>query len=236
MIKYHHELIQGSEEWLQARLGLLTASEMKYAISKKTDKKTGIITYKSPEDDRSVAHLYELVAQRITKHIDPHYMSNDMLRGQEDESYARETYHENYAPVETMGFITNDGLGDFTLGYSPDGLVGDNGLIECKSRRQRFQAETILSGVMPDEFLIQVQTGLLVSDRKWCDFISYSGGMPMATIRVHKDIMVQDAIIKAATIFHQKMDVMLAEYAAKLADKSNRLIPTERRTELEMHA
>lgn len=213
-ITYHKEVIQGSDEWLQVRCGLLTASEMKLIITP---------TLKVASNDKSVAHVYELAAQRITGYVEPHYISDDMLRGMDDESYARETYHENYAPVDTCGFITNDKFG-FTLGYSPDGLVGDDGLIECKSRRQKYQVETIVTNAVPDEHKIQIQTGLLVSERKWCDYVSYCGGLPMAVIRVEADAVVQEAIIAAAKTFYDKIDIVMIQFARLAAN----LIPTKR--------
>jgi hypothetical protein len=224
-IEIHGEMIQGTEEWYAARCGLLTASEMKHIIT------PAKLQY--AQNDKERGHLYELLAQRVTGYVEPHYVSDDMMRGQDDESYARETYHEKYAAVETVGFITNDRWG-FTLGYSPDGLVGEGGQIECKSRRQKFQLETILAGTMPDDFKIQVQTGLLVSERAWCDFISYCCGLPMFTVRVMADPVVQDAIVKAATVFHEKMAGLLKVYGEKLADPEAKLIPTERRIELEI--
>lgn len=222
MIRYHRDLIQGSDEWLQARCGILTASEMKLIITP---------TLKVARNDKASAHLYELLAQRITGYVEPRYISDDMLRGQQDEIEARLLYAKHYAPVEEVGFITNDEWG-FTLGYSPDGLVGDDGLIECKSRRQKFQAETIISGAVPEEYRIQIQTGLLVTGRKWCDFVSYCGGMPMVTIRVETDDEMQAAIIEAATVFEKAIEDQLADYRTSL--RGGRLIPTERRIEQEM--
>src|SRR3546814_13754919 len=109
-----------------------------------------------------------------------------MLRGMDDEIIARDEYTKHHAPVEQTGFITNDKWG-FTIGYSPDGLVGDDGLIECKSRRQKYQVQTIIANVATDTAvpasLIQVQTGMLVAERKWFALISYCGGLPMAVIR-----------------------------------------------------
>src|SRR3546814_1507000 len=64
----------------------------------------------------------------------------------DDEIIARDEYTKHHAPVEQTGFITNDKWG-FTIGYSPDGLVGDDGLIECKSRRQKYQVQTIIENV-----------------------------------------------------------------------------------------
>lgn len=222
MIKYHTDLVQGSEEWHAARCGLLTASEMKYIIT------PAKLQY--AQNDKEKAHLYELLAQRITKYVEPHYISDDMLRGKNDELDAKIAYNEKYGAVTDVGFITNDKWG-FTLGYSPDGLIGDDGVIEAKSRRQKFQVETIIGATIPDEHKIQVQTGLLVSERPWCDFISYCGGMHMITIRVDADKKIQDAIVAASRTFHEKLEALLAKYAEILADPAMRLIPTERRIE-----
>lgn len=219
----HADMIQGSDEWAAARCGLLTASEMDRIITAKT--------LTPAKNDKASAHLYELLAQRITQFVEPHYIGDEMLRGQVDEVDARMLYAKHYAPVQEVGFVTNDEWG-FTLGCSPDGLIGDDGLLEVKSRRQKFQVETIIAGLMPDEYRIQVQTALLVTGRKWCDFVSYCGGMPMVTIRVHADDEVQDAIIEAATDFELRMSKELEAYEA--ACRVGRLIPTTRRIEQEM--
>lgn len=227
-IKYHPDLIQGSEEWMAARCGLLTASEMRLIITP---------TLKIASNDKEKTHLYELLAQRITRHVEPSYISDDMLRGKEDEIEARALYAERYAPVEDMGFITNNRWG-FTIGFSPDGLVGLDGQVECKSRRQKYQVETIICNTpedtIPQDYVLQIQTGLLVSERKWCDFVSYSGGLPMVTIRVYPIEAVQLAIIEAAAAFERRLGEKRALYSATLESKA-RLIPTERRTEMEIH-
>lgn len=221
-IRYFRDLVQGSDEWLAARCGLLTASEVKHIISP--------IKLQYSKSD---THLYELAAQRITRYVEPAYISDDMLRGSDDEIEARQKYQDNYGLTVDVGFITNDKWG-FTLGFSPDSLIGEDGFLEIKSRRQKFQIETIIEGQMPSDFLIQVQAGLLISERKFCDFISYCGGMHMATIRVEPDPRVQDAIIEAAKTFHVKLAVMMEEYQAKLIDPSMRLVATERRIEQEI--
>ena len=218
MIKYHTDLIQGTEEWMAARCGLLTASEMKLILTP---------TLKLASNEKERAHVYELLAQRITRHVEPSYIGDDMLRGQEDEVEARILYAERYAPVQDMGFITNDRWG-FTIGCSPDGLIGEDGMLECKSRRQKFQVETIIGRQMPPDYLLQVQTALLVSERQWLDFVSYSGGMPMVTIRVYPDPAVQDAIVAAATAFEKTVAEKLESYKASLGS-AMRLIPTKRR-------
>ncbi len=223
-ITYHRDLIQGSEEWLAARCGLLTASEMKLIVTP---------SLKMASNEKERTHLFELLAQRITRYVEPSYISSDMLRGRDDEIEARALYAKHYAPVSEAGFITNDEWG-FTIGYSPDGLVGDDGLVECKSRRQKYQVQAIVSGEMPDDYLMQVQTGLLVTGRKWLDFISYSGGLPMVPIRVYPDARTHDAILEAASAFEDRLAKAHAVYIENVA--KHRLIPTERRIEEEMYA
>lgn len=222
-ITIHRHLIQGTDEWLAARCGMLTASEMKLIVTP---------TLKAASNDKERAHLYGLAAQRITGYVEPAYISDDMLRGEADEADARALYAQHYAPVEEVGFVTNSRWG-FTLGYSPDGLVGADGLIEVKSRRQRFQAETIANLEVPADFLIQIQTGLLVAEREWLDFVSYSGGMPMVTMRVYPDRDMQAAILAAAEAFEDRLSALLSRYADRL-ESGARLIPTERRIEQEM--
>jgi YqaJ-like viral recombinase domain len=213
-IIYHNELIQGTEEWLAQRCGLLTASEIKHIITP---------TLKIASNDKERAHLYELLAQRVSKYVEPQYVSDGMLRGEKDELIAREKYSEKYAPVTKCGFITNDELG-FIMGYSPDGLVSDDGLIEIKSRKQALQMQTIIENVLPAEFMLQVQSGLMISKRMWCDFISFSGGMPMFVLRVLPDLEIHKAIAEAACAFEARLKAKLEIYlnSAKL------FFPTER--------
>jgi len=139
--------------------------------------------------------LYELAAQRISQYTEPCYIGEDMMRGYSDEVLARQAYAENYAPVEECGFVTRLVEG-CTLGYSPDALVGDDGLIECKSRRQKYQIRTICDAIVPEEYMLQIQTGLLITARKWLDFVSYCGGLPMVVLRVYPDPKMQGAIIE----------------------------------------
>lgn len=227
-VTYHPEVVQGSDEWYEMRRGLLTASEMHLIITP---------TLKVAQNDKSRAHMYELLAQRISGFVEPAYVGDAMLRGQHEEILARSVYEQKYAPVETVetvGFVTNNKWG-FTIGYSPDGLVGDGGQIECKSRRQKYQVETILKDEMPADFVIQVQTGLLVTERAWCDFISYSGGLPMLVKRILPDLEIQDAIVKAAQEFETQIEMKQNAYTASLATNAARLTKTERTVEQQMY-
>jgi hypothetical protein len=221
-VKIYDDLIQGSDEWYQARLGLLTASEVKLILTP---------TLKVADNDKTRAHVYELAAQRISQYVEPHYISDDMIRGHQDEALAVYLYSEKIAPVTQVGFITRS-FGDFTIGYSPDGLVGDDGLLEVKSRRQKYQVQTIAellpANQIAPEYVMQAQTGLLVTGRKWLDHISYSGGLPMAVVRVFPDPAIQDAILNAATQFEAKVEQVIAAFEAN----SRGLLPTERVIEL----
>lgn len=231
-IKYFPELEQGSDEWFAARCGILTASEMKHVLTP---------TLKVANNDKTRQHVWELCAQRITGYVEPSYVSDDMLRGWEDEIEARIQYGEHYAAVEEIGFVTNDVLG-FPLGYSPDGVVGNDGLIEVKSRRQKYQVQTIVEHMrgdvhVPEEYVLQLQTGLFVTDRKWCDFISYSAGLPMVTIRVERNDEVIDKIVAAAIDFESRIKVARDDWDAGTKPGSQlRLIPTERKDDEEIVA
>ena len=239
-ITYHNDLIQGSDEWHAARCGQLTASEMRLLVNipaEETRIKKDGTPYKQrgmtpAANDKTRAHVWELLAQRLTRYVEPSYIGDAMLRGWRDEILARDLYSQHYAPVTEAGFITNDQWG-FTLGYSPDGLVGDDGLIECKSRAQKFQIQTIAEDEVPAEFMLQLQTGLLVTGRAWVDFISYSGGLPMFVKRVLPDMEIQGAIIDAATAFENTLAERANDYEDSLMSMPV-VIETERHVEQEM--
>lgn len=227
-ITYHpitKDFYQGSPAWFDARCGVLTSSDMDLCI---TPAKLEVAN-----NNKVLQHVYELAAQRITRYVEPSYMSDDMARGHQAEEYAVMHYEANYAPVERCCFITNDKWG-FTLGYSPDGLVGKNGIIEVKGPRQKGHLQTILDGKMPITHLIQVQTELMVSERQFCEFISYHGGMPMFTLRIEPDFKVQEAIIRAATAFEESVRDAVKRFGERMAS-GMRLIPTERVIEAEIY-
>lgn len=200
-ITIHRDLKQGTPEWLQARLGILTASEMSNVLS----------PAKLDFSKSSNALACKLAAEIISGMPSPHFETIAMQRGKMDEVHARKMYAEHYAPVEEVGFITRD-FGDFKLGFSPDGLVGEDGFIECKSRDPKFQVETIIADEMPREYYLQVQTGLLVSGRKWCDFVSYSEGMHLYVKRILPDDGVQQKILEASSMFYKTMLITVYEY------------------------
>src|SRR5665647_2282738 len=144
-------LVQGSEAWLDQRRGMMTASVVGQLITPKT--------VKPAANDYSRALTVTLAAERITGWTDPVYVSDDMFRGTMDEPIARDLYTRHYAPVTECGFMVRYDWG-WSLGYSPDGLVGDDGLIEVKSREPKAQLATILADEVPLANMAQIQAGL----------------------------------------------------------------------------
>ncbi|GJJ22316.1 lambda exonuclease family protein [Mycolicibacterium mageritense] len=206
---------QRSEEWYDQRRGIVTASVLGKLITPKTVKPA------SNPDSRALLHL--LVAERVTGWTEPTWISSDMQRGIDDEPIARAKYAEHYAPVEEAGFMVRD-FGNFRIGFSPDGLVGDEGLIEIKCPRAKGHLTTIVSGHPPIEHMAQLQTGLLVSGRKWIDFVSFCGGMPMWVHRVKPQQKWFDAIIEAVTTFEENAKELSRVYTESVVG----LHPTER--------
>lgn len=229
-VKYYYNVAQHSPEWYAVRCGIITASVMKNLIKKKTDKKTGEVSYSVPDNDTTKAYLFELAAQRFNGYTVEGFQGFAMERGIKDEVDSFNIYSENYDQLRTCGFITNTEYG-FVFGYSPDGLTAlhDDGQIEAKGRMEKFQIEAIYYNEMPEDFEIQVQSGLIVSKRKWCDFICYRDGMPLFKKRILPDDVVQFEIIKAA----QKADTQIDEIVAtaKKHVQEFKFLPTEKRVE-----
>ena len=199
------ELSQGSPEWLAARCGIPTASVMGQLITPGT--------VKVAKNDYSRGLTATLVAERITGHVEPMQVSQAMMRGTLDEPYARDAYAEHYAPVSEVGFMVAD-FGKYKIGYSPDGLVGEGGLIEIKSRAQKKHLQTILADEVPLENMAQIQAGLLVSGRDWLDYVSFCSGMPLWTKRVLPDEKWFDAITDAVLVFEANAAEMITTYEA----------------------
>lgn len=217
----HDELEQGSPEWLEQRRGMVTASVVGQLLT---------ATGRPARNDTSRRLTLSLVAERITGCIEPVWVNDDMLRGQLDEPIARDLYQEHFAngeEVTTVGFMTRD-LGGFTIGASPDGLVGDNGGLEIKCPRAKGHIATTLSGQVPAHHMAQIQTCLLVSGRDWWDFMSHHGGLPPYVARVYPDPKWHEAIVDAVSAFEQVAEEMTHNY-----DLATRGMPaTERRIEL----
>lgn len=141
-----------------------------------------------------------LASERIANYVEETWPTSDMQRGINAEPFARDLYAEHIAKdtVDEVGFMIRQFDG-FSIGYSPDGLVGEDGLIEIKAPRQKGHVITVISDEgVPAQHMAQLQTGLLVTGRKWIDFVSYNGGLHLWPKRVTPDQRWQDAILAAA--------------------------------------
>lgn len=229
--RYYGELVQGSHEWLKMRLGIMTASEMKLFFTAKLAR---------ADNEKARAHVYELLGQRISGFIEEGYIGDHMLRGHEDEIRAGLLYAEHYEDIKHCGFCYTERFG-FPFGFSPDALVGDDGLIETKSRLPKYQVKTVLDHIAPEdpespiplEYMIQVQSGMLVTGRKWCDFLSYCGGLPMLRTRVFPDPDLQAKIIEVGQSIEETIKKNVGRYEEAVANNPN-AIPTERVVEQQM--
>lgn len=200
-IKYYHDLVQGTDEWLEARLGIVTASVAKQLITP---------TFKISKGDKIKALAYELAAQRITGRIADNFMSWDMERGHIEEGLALDAYaKKNPVPV-ACGFVTNDELG-FVVGASPDGLIPNAGC-EVKSRQSKFQVMTIIENKVPAEYMVQIQLSMWVSGRAYWDFIQFSNGMPLFVERVYPMPSIMGPLIEALIDFENTVVDLVATY------------------------
>lgn len=168
---------QGTEEWLALRFGWVTASKFKDVMAKGK--------YKS-----RTAYLYKLAAEAITGEREESFSNSYMEWGTENEPAARAMYElESGNEVDEVSFIK---LNDVEkIGCSPDGLIGDDGMVEFKCPKTTTQIETFLSGKMPSGHKAQVQGQLWVANRQWCDFVSFDprvdGAAGYFTVRIERD-------------------------------------------------
>lgn len=157
-----------------------------------------------------------LVAERITGRVEPTPISDAMWRGIEGEPFARDAYAKHYAPVYEVGFLVRDDW-RFRIGCSPDGLVGSDGAIEIKTRSPKVQVRTVLADTVPAEVMPQLQCALLVSGRKWIDYVSFSPGMALWVKRVTPDPVWQTALVDAVRAFERNAAEMQRLYAESVA-------------------
>ena len=155
------DIEQGTPEWQALRLGIATASELDCLL----------VSGRHPTGFGVAAFTYmdQLIGERITEEAaELPFQTKATIRGHEQEGVALSLYESREeVKVQKVGIILNRGIG-----YSPDGLVGTDGLIEIKTKLPKFQVGVILSGEVPKEHVAQCQGGLWASDREWIDFIS----------------------------------------------------------------
>ena len=180
---------QGTEEWLNLRFGWITASRFKDVMAGGAGK-----TRK--------AYMYHLAAEILTGERAESYTNEYMEWGTQTEPQARAMYElESGYDVDQVSFIRHDTL---KAGCSPDGLVGESGLVEFKCPKTTTQIETFLSGKMPAIHAAQVQGQLWISEREWCDFVSFdpriNGESSYFCTRIERDEdkikEIENAVIK----------------------------------------
>lgn len=218
-LRTYDQMEQHSDEWYEARCGVLTASVIGKLITP---------TLKVADNDTSRGVTLTLAAERITNHVEVIYPSFDMQRGTEDEPYARDAYAEHVFPVQEVGFIlrTED---NYRLGYSPDGLIHEDGLLEIKSRKPKEHIKTILAGKPPAENMAQLMTGLFTTGRSWIDYCSFSAGLPLWVCRIYPDPVWFAVIEAAATQFETNVTETISRYTTE----TKGLPMTERRPDIE---
>ncbi len=161
-------LDQGTEEWKMARLGYVSASNVAAVMSKGKD---------GSESATRRAYKIKIVAERLTHLPQETYKNAAMEWGNEQEPYARMAYEAtNAVLVDKTGFWKHETKP--WIGVSPDGLVGDDGLIEIKCPNTTTHLEYLWSEVVPAEYRKQIQMQLWVTGRQWCDFVSYDPRLP----------------------------------------------------------
>jgi hypothetical protein len=175
MIEVFEAVEQGSDTWRKLRAGLPTASEFHDVIAK-VGPRGGI-----PKGRQKL--LWRLAGEIITGEPEDTYQNADMLRGHEREAEARD-YYAFRCDVEPkqVAFIRNG-----NCGASPDSLIGDDGLLEIKDAKPSVQIERLIDATLPTEHKAQCQGQLMVSVRKWVDFMSHCRGLPPLVIRVERD-------------------------------------------------
>ena len=156
---------QRSEEWFQARLGKVTASRVVDVLAK----------IKSGESASRRNYKIQLVSERLTGERQETYVNQAMQDGIDREQFARDRYVQQFGEVEEVGFIQHPTL---EAGASPDGLVGTDGIIEIKCPMGSTHTETLMTQEVPSKYVPQIQFQLLVTGRKWCDFVSYNPMFP----------------------------------------------------------
>jgi putative phage-type endonuclease len=158
---------QRTEDWFEARLGRVTASRTADVMAKT---KTGYSASRAN-------YMAQLITERLTGRSESGFSSAAMQWGTETEPQARAAYElMTGRDVIEVGFIQHPVVLDF--GASPDGLVGDDGLIEIKCPNTATHIETLLNEKVPSKYNIQMQVQMLCTDRAWCDFVSFDPRLP----------------------------------------------------------
>lgn len=168
MIIYDCE--QGSAEWHTCRLGIPTASEFKSVLAQ-------------GEGKMRRTYMMKLLGERFTGEPAENFSNGHMERGKAMEAEARDLYaFRSDTDLRRVGFIRNE-----IAGCSPDGLVGEAGGVEIKTKLPHLQIDALFADRLPPEHMVQVQGHLWVTGREWWDFVSYWPRLPLFVRRVYRD-------------------------------------------------
>lgn len=201
-------LIQGSSEWLAARAGSLGASQVHEALAKT---KSG--GYGAGRANVMAA----LICERLTGQPSEGFKSAAMLHGTETEPFARAAYAAaRGVEVVEVGLIRHPEI--IGTHASPDGLVGDDGLLEIKCPQTATHLDTLLTGTIPAKYVTQMQWQMTVCGRAWCDFASFDPRMPpemrLFTQRVERDVSVILELETEVAAFLAELDAKVAKLRA----------------------
>lgn len=161
------KVIQGSSEWLQMRTAVCTGSRVADVMAK---------LKKGGESAARKDYKGEIICEMLTGLAADHYVSPAMQWGLDNEIFARNAYEIEVAGTEPGGFALHPSIPRF--GASPDGLVGDRGLVEFKCPTTATHLEYITAGVVPEEYHWQCLAEMACAERDWCDFVSYDPRLP----------------------------------------------------------
>ena len=196
---------QGSEEWLQMRLGKVTASKMSDVLSKGR----GTAPSKMAE-----TYMMELLAEKLTGKSKPFFENDAMRWGTETEPQARSMYEVNndFVNVEEVAFVERDE----DIGISPDGLIGDDGLLEIKCPTTTIQLKRALSDDYAKDYYIQIQCQLWVTERQWCDFVSFDPRLDCSAGYLQQRVVRNDEFIDNMKLITYKFIDKMNELHKKL--------------------
>jgi putative phage-type endonuclease len=196
-------IAQGSDEWKAIRLGRVTASRVADIIAK---------TKSGPSASRG-NYMAELICERLTEQAQDGFTNAAMQWGVDKEPEARALY-EFMAGVEVaqVGFVHHPAIE--MAGASPDGLVGDHGLVEIKCPASSTHIETLLSEAIPAKYQTQMLWQMATCEREFCDFVSFDPRLPVEMQLFVKRFPRDDDAIAA---METEVRVFLAELAAKKA-------------------
>ena len=151
--------LQGTQDWLQQRLGKVTASVIHKVLSDKTTTSKQLL-------------LKSLVMERVSGTPTRHVKSSDMLRGLQLEPKAKEAYEKHtQSTIINTGFINHPNID--MAGASPDGLILESGLIEIKCLNLRNHEQILKNQNVPKQYFNQIQFQLACTQRQWCDFVAF---------------------------------------------------------------